>query len=144
MCMAMFSGRTVDVEKCEMKQNGRGLDGEFAKNEGGLGSVDGAYLTWEELTVTVSGGKKGPKSILQDLTGYARPGEVLAIMGPSGCGKSTLLDALAGNSTDFLTFLIFQYFFNVSLVLSDFQSYVMNVQGVKSFITGSSLFLSVV
>ncbi|KAL8156017.1 ABC transporter G family member 1-like [Apium graveolens] len=96
MCMDMFSGRTVDVEKCEMKQNGTGLDGEFAKNEGGFGSVDGAYLTWEDLTVTVSGGKKGAKSILQDLTGYARPGEILAVMGPSGCGKSTLLDALAG------------------------------------------------
>lgn len=97
--MAIFSGRTADVEKCE---DGTGLDGVSAENEKGFGSVDGAYLTWEELTVTVSGGKEGPKSILQDLTGYARPGEVLAIMGPSGCGKSTLLDALAGNSTAIL------------------------------------------
>ncbi|PIN10198.1 Transporter, ABC superfamily (Breast cancer resistance protein) [Handroanthus impetiginosus] len=55
------------------------------------------YLTWEELWVSVSTGKKdGTKSILKGLTGYACPGEVLAIMGPSGCGKSTLLDALAG------------------------------------------------
>ncbi|KAG8368644.1 hypothetical protein BUALT_Bualt15G0067000 [Buddleja alternifolia] len=60
----------------------------------------GIYLTWEELWVTVSsssrGENEGTKSILQGLTGYACPGEVLAIMGPSGCGKSTLLDALAG------------------------------------------------
>ncbi|KAH1050032.1 hypothetical protein AAZX31_08G068700 [Glycine max] len=51
--------------------------------------------TWENLWVTVSSGKN-KKPILQDLTGYARPGRILAIMGPSGCGKSTLLDALAG------------------------------------------------
>ena len=57
----------------------------------------GVYLTWEDLWVTVSNGKNGSRSILQGLTGYARPGQLLAIMGPSGCGKSTLLDALAGN-----------------------------------------------
>ncbi|KAK6945768.1 ABC transporter-like, ATP-binding domain [Dillenia turbinata] len=56
----------------------------------------GVLLTWENLRVTVSNGTNGCSSIIQGLTGYARPGEVLAIMGPSGCGKSTLLDALAG------------------------------------------------
>ncbi|RVW78356.1 ABC transporter G family member 11 [Vitis vinifera] len=53
----------------------------------------GVYVTWKELSVTVS---NGSKFILQGLTGYAQPSQVLAIMGPSGSGKSTLLDALAG------------------------------------------------
>ncbi|OMO73058.1 ABC transporter-like protein [Corchorus olitorius] len=57
---------------------------------------DGIFLTWADLSVTVSGGKRGARSILQGSTGYAEPGEVLAIMGPSGSGKSTLLDSLAG------------------------------------------------
>ena len=59
---------------------------------------DGVFLTWQDLCVTVSNKKSGTKSILQGLYGYARPGELLAIMGPSGCGKSTLLDTLAGNN----------------------------------------------
>ncbi|PHT30019.1 ABC transporter G family member 11 [Capsicum baccatum] len=62
----------------------------------------GAYLTWNDLWVTVSSKKGGSKSILKGLTGYARPSELLAVMGPSGCGKSTLLDALAGR-LDFST-----------------------------------------
>nr|GEW81765.1 ABC transporter G family member 11-like [Tanacetum cinerariifolium] len=61
----------------------------------------GAYLTWEELGVAVSSTsgreeKDGFKSILSGATGYAKPGEIVAIMGPYGCGKSTLLDSLAG------------------------------------------------
>ncbi|KAK7368812.1 hypothetical protein VNO80_10842 [Phaseolus coccineus] len=54
------------------------------------------FLTWEDLQVTVPNGRKGRKPILKGLTGYAKPGQLLAVMGPSGCGKSTLLDALAG------------------------------------------------
>jgi len=54
------------------------------------------FLTWEDLQVTVPNGRKGRKAILKGLTGYAKPGQLLAVMGPSGCGKSTLLDALAG------------------------------------------------
>ncbi|KAI3451176.1 hypothetical protein Pfo_007841 [Paulownia fortunei] len=54
------------------------------------------FLTWKDLWVTVLDKAGGRRPILQGLTGYAKPAEVLAIMGPSGCGKSTLLDVLAG------------------------------------------------
>ncbi|KAI4296394.1 hypothetical protein L6164_036356 [Bauhinia variegata] len=60
----------------------------------------GICLTWKDLWVTVSGGRNGSRPILQNLTGYAKPGQLLAIMGPSGCGKSTLLDTLAGKAFD--------------------------------------------
>ncbi|XP_077213207.1 ABC transporter G family member 1-like [Tasmannia lanceolata] len=58
--------------------------------------TNGVSLTWDNLWVKTMNSKSGSRVILEDLTGYAQPGEVLAIMGPSGCGKSTLLDALAG------------------------------------------------
>ena len=56
------------------------------------------FLTWEDLSVTASSGKAKAAVIIDKISGYARPGEVLALMGPSGCGKTTLLDALAGNN----------------------------------------------
>ncbi|KAL3834067.1 hypothetical protein ACJIZ3_008803 [Penstemon smallii] len=37
----------------------------------------------------------GTKTILDDISGEARDGEIMAVMGASGSGKSTLIDALA-------------------------------------------------
>lgn len=76
----------------------KSFGGEQDNNVAGfVSNREGLFLTWKGLWVTVPDGRKGRRPILQGLTGYAEPGEMLAIMGSSGCGKSSLLDSLAGN-----------------------------------------------
>ena len=60
------------------------------------GTESSAWLTWKDLTVRVSNGRGEIHPILENVSGYAEPCFMTAIMGPSGSGKSTLLDALAG------------------------------------------------
>ncbi|TMW61229.1 hypothetical protein Poli38472_013692 [Pythium oligandrum] len=61
-------------------------------------------LQWHNLTLKASA--KNPqtkqveeKVILNDVSGYAKPGELLVIMGPSGAGKSSLLDCISGRKS---------------------------------------------
>lgn len=56
----------------------------------------GISITWKDLFVSIREKSGARKPILEGITGYVMPGEVLAVMGPSGSGKSTFLDALAG------------------------------------------------
>jgi ABC-type multidrug transport system ATPase subunit len=50
-------------------------------------------LRFEDIAFTVKT-KKGPKTILRDLSATVKSGDVLAVLGPSGAGKTTLMNVL--------------------------------------------------
>lgn len=53
-------------------------------------------VRYSNLTYKIPCANNSEKIILQNISGYAFPGEILAILGPSGCGKSSLLNVLSG------------------------------------------------
>jgi ABC-type multidrug transport system ATPase subunit len=59
---------------------------------------EAVLLEWSDLILTVDTGsrKTGIKTVLDRVSGQARPGRVLGIAGPTGSGKTSLAMALAG------------------------------------------------
>ncbi|OJZ80600.1 hypothetical protein ASPFODRAFT_147512 [Aspergillus luchuensis CBS 106.47] len=58
------------------------------------GKVDAAAFTWKNIDYTVPF-QGEQKKLLDGVSGYVRPGQLVALMGSSGAGKTTLLDVLA-------------------------------------------------
>ncbi|KAK3335080.1 ABC-2 type transporter-domain-containing protein [Neurospora tetraspora] len=55
-------------------------------------------FTWEDVTYTVPT-PHGPKRLLNKVSGYVKPGVMVALMGASGAGKTTLLNTLSQRQT---------------------------------------------
>ncbi|KAJ3218140.1 hypothetical protein HDU67_006544 [Dinochytrium kinnereticum] len=62
------------------------------------GSSDAAYFSFKDVWATVKQAGK-ESQVLENVSGFCKPGESLIIMGPSGAGKSSLLDTLGFRKT---------------------------------------------
>jgi len=60
------------------------------------------HISYSVTVTETEGPRKGKtydKQLLQDVSGYVKPGQLVALMGSSGAGKTTLIDAIAGRKT---------------------------------------------
>ena len=56
----------------------------------------GVYLKWDNIRLQIKKKKGEYIEILKGMSGYAKPGQLYAIIGASGGGKTTLLSILTG------------------------------------------------
>lgn len=86
---------TPYIEKLEEEEGLDEVDVEVDENIG----IQKAYFTWAHVDYSVPTGNGYVKTLLQGVSGYAKPGTLCALMGSSGAGKTTLMDVLARRKT---------------------------------------------
>ncbi|KAF9691100.1 hypothetical protein EKO04_010842 [Ascochyta lentis] len=75
-------------------------DRNTTSNQGGANLIrNTSVFTWRNLSYVVQT-PSGPRTLLDKVDGYVKPGMLGALMGSSGAGKTTLLDVLAQRKTD--------------------------------------------
>eukprot|EP00118_Oscarella_pearsei_P004171 m.17345 g.17345 ORF g.17345 m.17345 type:complete len:1779 (+) comp27452_c0_seq1:72-5408(+) len=95
---------TQDVESGHANGNGNGVS---TQNGHGVSTQNG-YVRSAKKGYKLKKEKSwdGPldvpreKGIINGISGYFNPGQLVAIMGPSGCGKTTFLDLMTGRRKD--------------------------------------------
>lgn len=60
---------------------------------------DSYSFTWKHIDYTVTLPNKEKKQLLDDVSGYVKSGQLVALMGSSGAGKTTLIDAITQRKT---------------------------------------------
>ncbi|KAH9945220.1 pleiotropic drug resistance ABC transporter [Epithele typhae] len=102
---------------------------------------DDAFKTHEtfsfqhlDYVVPVAG---GTRQLLDDVSGYVRPGKLTALMGESGAGKTTLLNVLAERTTGGV--VTGDRFMNGYPLPSDFQAHTGYVQQMDTHLPASTI-----
>lgn len=97
--------KSSDIEK---PTNGEGLDTSSRSSSSTLNhvatkkerdtleklSMSDSVFTWKDVEYSVPY-RGGERKLLNRVSGYAKPGKMVALMGASGAGKTTLLNALS-------------------------------------------------
>ncbi|TIA85326.1 hypothetical protein E3P99_04025 [Wallemia hederae] len=89
---------TGDIEKGPGQQVSEKSSGGSQEVDVGAIKPSVADFTFKDVTYTVQT-PDGEKRLLDNITGYVKPGTITALMGASGAGKTTLLNTLSQRMT---------------------------------------------